>query len=83
MNLLNEVPACASSSPLHEAGELDPNGETLLPDVDGLQQAGVPQLGRHVVHVEDPGMLTGGEQDGVWDLWHRQRRLVVPGDTLT
>lgn len=35
---------CALSAPLHEVGVLDPYGETLLPDVDGLQQPSVPQL---------------------------------------
>lgn len=53
----------ALSAPLREVGVLDPYGETLLPDVDGLQQPSVPQLGRHVVHVKDPGMLTEDRRD--------------------
>ena len=51
-------------TPLHEAGVGDADREALLPDVDGLQHPSMPQLGRHVVHIEDAGELT--EQDDLF-----------------
>lgn len=36
---------CVFAAPLDEVGVLHPYGETLLPDVDGLQHPSMPQLG--------------------------------------
>lgn len=51
------------SAPLNEAGVLHPYGETLFPDVNGLQHPSMPQLGRHVVHVKDARMLAEDMHD--------------------
>lgn len=37
-------PRCVSAVPLNEVGVMYSYGETLLPDVDGLQHPSMPQL---------------------------------------
>lgn len=49
---------CMFVSPLKEVRVLYPYGETLFPDVDGLQHPSMSQLGRHIVYVKDPWKLT-------------------------
>lgn len=77
-----QPPPCTPPAPVNEDEERDADGEALLADADGLQDARVTQLAADHIGLEEPWLLGG---QGVKPWWPRGQILTSEGqgDTRT